>query len=187
VVVAAPVGVFPDDQAGVVDAGGKGTPGAKGIVEGGVGAAAVEEAVVAGGAVPVIPDDLARVVDAQRKGAGAPGHAGQGIIEGGVGATAVEKAVGDQVAVLVTPNNLPRIVDTGWSGKAAGKFNGSVTPPAEKEAYPLCVPPDDLASVVDAGCGGAAALRSIEGGVGATAIEEAVVAVITGVIPNDLA
>ena len=37
-----------------------------GIVEGGVGAAAVEEGVDAGGVV-VIPDDLARIVDAEGK------------------------------------------------------------------------------------------------------------------------
>jgi hypothetical protein len=71
--------VAPDDLAGVVDAIRKGAVGGRGIVERGVGAAAVEEAVCAAGVV-VLPDDLARVVDAVCIGA-----AGEGIVEGGVG------------------------------------------------------------------------------------------------------
>ena len=94
----------------VVDALCKEDIGAHGIPEGGVGAAAVEEAVeaIAEAATDseIIPDDLALVVDAPGLGAvvvdlipddlargvdaccnGAAG--GQGIVESGVGATAV--------------------------------------------------------------------------------------------------
>jgi hypothetical protein len=62
--LAAAVSVIPDDLARVVDVADLGTEGAQRIVEGGVDAAAVEEAVLLEAGVEVIPDDLARVVDA---------------------------------------------------------------------------------------------------------------------------
>jgi hypothetical protein len=80
VVGAAGVHVIPDDLAGIVDAIGRGAKGARGIVDGGVGTAAENEAVVAA-VVAVGPDDLAHGVDAKCSGA----YGGQGIIEGGVG------------------------------------------------------------------------------------------------------
>src|SRR5207244_11334001 len=57
--------VIPDDLARGVDAVCNGAPGGQGIVNGGVGATAKEEAIEAAG-VRVNPDDLARVVDAVR-------------------------------------------------------------------------------------------------------------------------
>jgi len=82
--VVAGVEVIPDDLARTVDTEGFGAVGGRGIVEGGVSAAAVKEAVAA-----VSPDDLAHIVDAVRQGA----VGGQGIIEGGVSAPAVEEAM----------------------------------------------------------------------------------------------
>ena len=68
--------VIPYDLAHIVDAECSGT-GTQGIVEGGVIAAAVEEAMGAAG-VGVKPDHLARVVDPVRKGAVVGG--GQGVV-----------------------------------------------------------------------------------------------------------
>ena len=66
---AAAVGVVPDDLARVVNAGSSGALGAERIVERGVGAAAIEEAVRRAIAVRVVPDDLPSIVDATRNGA----------------------------------------------------------------------------------------------------------------------
>ena len=76
--LASGIGVQPDDLARGIDARGVGG-GCRGNVEGGVHAAAQEEAVVAanGG---VRPDDLARGVDAECLGA----RKGEGIVERGV-------------------------------------------------------------------------------------------------------
>src|SRR5262249_61087517 len=68
----------PADLAGAVDAGGKGAPGGQGKVEGGVSAAAKEEAMLAGG-VLIGPDDLIRIIDAECLGSA---DKGQGIVEG---------------------------------------------------------------------------------------------------------
>jgi hypothetical protein len=57
--------VEPDDLARAVDALSKGAAGARGIVDGGVDAAAVKEAVNFTAAINVDPDDLARIVDAE--------------------------------------------------------------------------------------------------------------------------
>ena len=58
------VGIVPDDLAEIVDSG-RNSIGARGIVEGGEGAAVIEEAVRVAAGVDVTPDDLARVVDAK--------------------------------------------------------------------------------------------------------------------------
>jgi hypothetical protein len=76
------------------------------IVEGGVGTAAVEEAVLTPQrAVAPDPDDLARAVDAVCKGA----VGSQGVIKGGVGATAFEEAV-EAGGVLIEADDLVQIV-----------------------------------------------------------------------------
>jgi hypothetical protein len=82
-VPAAGVAVNPDDLAQIVDAQCKGAAGGRGrgIIEGGVGPVAIEEAVCVVACVGVLPDDLARRVDAKRLGV----VVGRGIIEGGVG------------------------------------------------------------------------------------------------------
>ena len=142
------------------------------IVEGGVDAAAVEEAVVPGVGVDVSPDDLARGVDAECKGAASA----QGIVEGGVGAAVrvVEEAVA-AVAVLVIPDDLARGVDAVCNGAPGGQgiVNGGVGATAKEEAIEAAgvrVNPDDLARVVDAVRSCAAGLRGgrgiVEGGVG---------------------
>jgi hypothetical protein len=59
---AAGVGVIPDDLARVVDTERKSASGGRGIVEGGEGAPAVEEAVGVVTGVIVLPDDLTCVV-----------------------------------------------------------------------------------------------------------------------------
>ena len=86
---------MPNDLARVVDALGNGAARGQRIVERGVVAAAVKEAVDAAAAVQVIPDDLALVVDALGNGAARA----QGIVERGVVAAAVEEAVDAAAAV----------------------------------------------------------------------------------------
>jgi hypothetical protein len=79
--MAAGVSIEADDLAQVVDVECSGEASGQGIVEGDVGAAAVEKAVKGAGArIPT--DDLAEVVNAPCL-AGAGG--GQGIVDGGVG------------------------------------------------------------------------------------------------------
>ena len=81
----------------------------QGIVERGVGAIAVQEAVVIVAAVHVIPDDLARGIDALGGGA----IRGQRIVKRGVDAAAVKEAAAN-VAVAaeqVIPDDLTRVVD----------------------------------------------------------------------------
>src|SRR5262249_39086858 len=104
--------VKPDDLARVVDAAwsGASTSRAQGIVDGGVGAVAVEEAVVA---AVVKPDDLAHIVDAMCLAA----DGGQGIIDGGVGAVAVEEAV-TATGGVVPPDDLAIVVDVLCMGAA---------------------------------------------------------------------
>src|ERR671937_478944 len=80
--------VIADDLPEVVDAARIGPNAGRGIVEAGVAAAVVKEAVLAG-AVVVEPDDLARVVDAVGKGAIRDG----GIVERGVSAARIKEAV----------------------------------------------------------------------------------------------
>jgi hypothetical protein len=109
--------VGPDDLARGVDAVCEGANGGRGIVEGGVSAAAEKEAVEGAGA-PVIPDDLARGVDALRNGTGR----GQGIIEGSIRATAFEEAM-MATAVVEIPDDLVHIIDAECLGGAdAGRI-----------------------------------------------------------------
>jgi acyl-coenzyme A thioesterase PaaI-like protein len=118
------VPVPPDDLACSVDALRTGAVGGQGIVEGGVSAAAIEEAVGAAGA-PVNPDDLARGVNADRAGAA---DIGRGIVEGGVSAAAIEKAVG-AAGVAIRPRDLARAVDAvclGVAGAGQGIVEGGV-------------------------------------------------------------
>src|SRR5262249_15780880 len=106
--------VSPYDLAQIVDAIGKrGARDGSRNINGGEGAAAVEEGVekVVLGRVP--GDDGAWVVEALGNG-DAVYRGGQRIIEGGVGAAAtrvVEKAVDGAATVLVRPDDLPQIVD----------------------------------------------------------------------------
>src|SRR5262249_45824105 len=100
--------VGPDDLAQIVDAKCLGAVGGQGIVQGGVGGAAVgvvEEPVIdsVGG---VVADDLPRAIDA--KGRGAAGR--RRIVEGGVciAISAAEEAVHDQHGVQVNPHDLSR-------------------------------------------------------------------------------
>ena len=75
------VEIRPDDLAHVVDALRAGAPGSQGIVDRGVGAIAVKEAMrVVAVAVEINSDDLAQIIDAECLRA--PG--GQGIVEGDV-------------------------------------------------------------------------------------------------------
>jgi hypothetical protein len=107
--------VIPDHLARVVDACGHGVaagPG-QGIVEGGVGAVAIEEAV--GVAADVVQaDDLATGVDPNCLGS--VGAAGRRIVEGGVRTVAVEEAVAPAAGVAVIPDDLTRIVDAHRNG-----------------------------------------------------------------------
>src|SRR5262249_56548089 len=104
VVITATVDVPANDLARVVDPLCKGTIGAQGIVERGVGAARgiVEEAVDLT-LIKVVSDDLSCIVDTLRKGATRARR--QRIIEGGVVAAAVEKAV-IAAGVGVKPHDL---------------------------------------------------------------------------------
>jgi hypothetical protein len=118
------VPVPPDDLACSVDALRTGAVGGQGIVEGGVSAAAIEEAVGAAGA-PVNPDDLARGVNADRAGAA---DIGRRIVEGDVGAAAIEEAVA-AAGVAIRPRDLARAVDAiclGVAGGGQGIVEGSV-------------------------------------------------------------
>src|SRR5262249_51835700 len=162
----------PDDLARVVDAlWRRARRAGQGIVDSGVSAAAVKEAVVDDAAVvPVIPDDLAQIVNAVGLGeAAAPG-----IIEGGVSTTAGEVAVVVAPAVDVIADRLAGIVDARGIGaigsqRIAGYCGVGAT--AEEEAgSSLPRSPDDLAQIVDAvGKGDRGAVRrygpGIEGGV----------------------
>src|SRR6516225_9594072 len=109
--LAAGVGVIPDDLAQIVDAVGKGAVGAKGNVDGGVSAAAVKKAMPDAVGVTVSPDDLAGRVDGHRPGAPA---ARQGIVERDVHAAAIEEAVAGSVGVItedrIRPDDLAQIV-----------------------------------------------------------------------------
>ena len=97
------------------------------IVEGGVDAAVVEEAVIVVVTVRVIPNDLARGVDAFRN-SDAGGEwivkavGGQGIVEGGVGAAVgiVEEPVGG-IADEVSPDDQTRAVDAVRLGAVGGQ------------------------------------------------------------------
>jgi hypothetical protein len=84
-VAAARVIVIADDLPRAIDPKGlgalEGADGGRGIVEGGVDATAVQEAVKAGAAVRVPADDLARIIDPSCGGA-AVVRAGQRIVEG---------------------------------------------------------------------------------------------------------
>ena len=104
--VGAAIDVIPDDLARVVDALGHGAFGAERIIDGGVGAATIEEGVRHLTAVEVIPDDLARVVDAFCNRAADT----QRVFKGGVVAPAVEEAIVPAVA-LITPHDLASVVD----------------------------------------------------------------------------
>src|SRR5262249_58900598 len=94
----------------------KGAGVGRGIIEGGVGAAAggiVEEAVIyaeSGSIVLVKPDNLARGVDAVRISA----VDARGIVEGGVRATNVDKA--EKVGGLIIAGDLARGVDAECPG-----------------------------------------------------------------------
>src|SRR5262249_26737241 len=114
--------VTSDNQARVVDAACLGLSEGRRIVEGFVGATAVEEAVHATGVV-VITDDLPHTVDRLCNGAGGS----RGLVERGVGATAFEKAMegAEDAAGLVLPDDLVRIIDAECLG-AAGNARGIV-------------------------------------------------------------
>src|SRR5262249_18576002 len=115
-VLAAVIQVSPDDLAQIVDAVGLGAAlraGGRGIVEGGVSAAAQEEAMGAAD-VSVRPDDLARVVDILRNGV----EDGQGSEERAVSAesrvedeTEKRSAVGSE-----NPDDLAPIIDVARTG-----------------------------------------------------------------------
>jgi hypothetical protein len=81
---------------------------AQGIIEGGEGAVAIEEAVAHVIRVHVSPDDLALVVDRLCKGAE---RARRGIIEGGVDVVCRSEEAVEYVTGEVPPNNFPRSVD----------------------------------------------------------------------------
>jgi hypothetical protein len=99
---------IPNDLSVVVDARSYGAIRAEGIVERGVGAVAVEEAVGDVVAIDEKPDDLSVVVDVQSCGA----KRAVGIVERGVGAVAVEKAMRARAqVVIVSPNDLAVVVD----------------------------------------------------------------------------
>jgi len=167
--------------------------GAQGIVEGGVNAAAQEEAMGAAG-VLVLPDDLAGVVDAEGLGAGG----GQRIVDGGVGAAAQEKAVdADAAAGDVKADDLAVIVDAKRSGAVGGRriveggisAVGGVVEEAVVAVGASNVKADDLSRVVDAqGLGEVLGGQGIGNrGVSASTQEEAVDAgIVVGVLPDDL-
>jgi len=146
----------------------KGAVGAQGIVEGGVSAAAIEEAVEVVSGIPIIADDLARIVDAKSTGVGA-----RGIVEGCVGSVDIEEAVSLVAAIEIIPDDLAHPIDAGCSGGDGGGqgiVKGGVGAPGVKEAMGatvVVVVPDDLARGVDAGCAGDAdGQRIVDGGVG---------------------
>src|SRR5262245_36436120 len=88
-----------------------------GIIDGGVAAVAVKEAVFDEVAVDVLADDLARVDDVGCKGA----VDGQGIVEGAeTGVGVVAEAVVVAVAVLVRPDDLATAVDSRRCGTVDG-------------------------------------------------------------------
>src|SRR5947207_14784342 len=135
-VMAAGVLVIPDDLARGVDAECNRVAGGRGIVESGVGAAAVKEAMDLDAGVPVPPDHLARVVDARQNSAVGPG---QWIVESGVGAAAVEEAVVSEARVLVPPDHLAGVVDAGCNRAVAGQgiVDGGGGTAVEETAVPL--------------------------------------------------
>src|SRR5262249_45842554 len=116
--------VSPYDLAQIVDAIGKcGARDGPRNIDGGEGAAAVEEGVKNVVLVRVPADDLACVVDALCDG-DTVYRGGQRIIEGGVGAAAtrvVEKAVDGAAIILVRPDDLTQIVDRLWLGVIEGQ------------------------------------------------------------------
>jgi hypothetical protein len=104
--VPADVIVNPDDLAPVVDSVGNGALCAQGIIEGGVVAAAVKEAVGAA-AVGVISNELAGVVDAY-----GIGDCRTGRIDCGVGAAALDEPLIKCLAAGgVIPDDLAGVVD----------------------------------------------------------------------------
>src|SRR5438034_242918 len=97
------------------------------IVEGGVDAAVVEEAVIVVVTVRVIPNDLARGVDACGNSAGGGGWSveavgGEGGVEGGVGAVVaiVEEPAGG-IAVEVSADDHTGAVDDVRLGAVGGQ------------------------------------------------------------------
>jgi hypothetical protein len=124
-----------------------------GIVESGVGAAVVEEAVGAA-AVVEIADDLARVVDVCCKGAGA----GDGIVEGGVSEVVgvVEEAVIGGVVGVISDDQL-RVIDADRPGAVGGEGileDGVAAVVVEKAmiAAGVLVVPNYLAGSVGVAC-----------------------------------
>jgi hypothetical protein len=107
-VCAAEVLIIADDLARIVDAYRSGARRGRGIVQCGVGATAVKEAVLNARAVKIRADDLAGVVDASCNGVGAA-SAWNG--EGSESAIAVQKTLVVAVGVAVIPDDLARIVD----------------------------------------------------------------------------
>jgi hypothetical protein len=183
------VGVVPDDLAEIVDPGRNGV-GARWIIEGGEGAAVIEEAVRVAAGVGVTPDDLAEVVDGKCLGAIGP----QRIVEGGVVAVVDESVV--HASDEIIPDDQSRVVDAVGEGATRtrqGIIERGEGAPAVKEAVsPGCgvrgvvdtrVISDDLAHIVDALREGADEIAGghsqpiVDGAIGAilTAVEEAVV------------
>src|SRR2546430_5839108 len=111
--------VLPDDLARVIDALQKraavNAADGQRMVEGSVGAIAVEEAVRGETGVLVNPDDLAQVVDGTRTVADDRQRRGKG----DVSASAFEKAVEPEVVTLERPDDLIRIIDAECLGGAA--------------------------------------------------------------------
>src|SRR5262249_1092314 len=135
--------------------------GARGIVDGSVGAAAIEETVRAADVV-VSPDDLARVVDAECGGATWPR---QGVVEGSVGAAVIEEAV-VYGADAIRTGDLARIVDAvGLGPRRRGNVERCVGAGTIEEAVITADPiiPDDQAPIVDTLRGGEWARWIVEG------------------------
>src|SRR4029077_310535 len=115
------VEIRPDDLARIINAVGLCACAAgigQGIIEGGVGAAAVKKAVVAEAGILVSPDDLARVVDAESLG----DVGRRGVVESGVSTAAVEEAVSAIADVL--PDDLACAVDPKCLGISAVVYGG---------------------------------------------------------------
>src|SRR5262249_27574717 len=165
--------IISDDLARIVDARGEGASATQRIVDPGVGAAAQEEAVDAGGG-EVIPDDLTRGIDAVCDGRTAARRSMEG---GGRGEEAairvVQEAVPPPAGVEVIPDDLARIVDAVGFGFIGGRgiVDSGVGATAFEEAVDAGagpVLPDDLIRIIDAECEGRTAVgrRIVEVGVG---------------------
>src|SRR5262245_37699978 len=159
--------ISPDDLARGVDAECKGADGGRGIVESGVGATAVQEAVDAAGVVGVLPDNLAKTVDTKCSGAGG----GRGIVDWSVDTVGEEEGVLDATVVDVPAGDLAYAVDAFWEGLVVGRgmVDGGIGAAAKEEAVVgagVRDIPDNLTRIVDGiskGANGGGGI--VEGGV----------------------